>query len=86
MAIMVLRELRKEMSKDFGPGDPVAYIEAVHAAPVDPDVSGDPGDRTLCGKPTADMERVNYQPSGPGAPWLPPNMRRWECRACSAAI
>lgn len=65
MAIIVLRELRKELSEDFGPGDPLPYIEVVHAAPADPDVSGDPGDRTFCGKPTLDMERVDYRPAGP---------------------
>jgi hypothetical protein len=86
MAIVVLRELRKELSKDFGPGDPLSYIEAVHAAPADPDVPGDADDRTFCGKPTLDMERVNYQPAGPGAPWLPPNMSDWECRDCAAAL
>jgi hypothetical protein len=86
MAIVVLRELRKELSEDFGPGDPVSYIEAVHAAPADPDVSGDADDRTFCGKPILDMERVNYQPAGPGAPWLPPNMRKWECGTCANAL
>ncbi|MFF0164038.1 hypothetical protein ACFYRY_42105 [Streptomyces sp. NPDC005263] len=86
MAIVVLRELRKELSKDFGPGDPLSFIEAVHAAPADPDVSGDADDRTFCGKPTLDMERVNYQPAGPGAPWLPPNMQEWECRDCTDAL
>lgn len=86
MAIIVLRELRRERSEDFGPGDPLSYIEAVHAAPADPDVSGDPGDRTFCGKPTLDMERVDYRPAGPGASWLPLNMRRWECAACAGAL
>jgi len=86
MVIVVLRELRKELSKDFGPGDLVGYIKAVHAAPTDPDVSGDPGDRTFCGKPTLNMERVNYHPAGPGAPWLPLNMQNWECRDCAAAL
>ncbi|CAD11999.1 hypothetical protein (plasmid) [Streptomyces coelicolor A3(2)] len=86
MTIVVLRELRKELSEDFGPGDAVDRIEAVHAAPADSDVSGDPDDRTFCGKPTLDMERVNYQPVGPGAPWLPPNMHAWECRDCAAAL
>lgn len=86
MAIMVLRELGKKLSEDFGEGGPVPYIKAVHAAPADPDVSGDLEDRTFCGKPTLDMERVNYQPSGPDAPWLPPNMSKWECRTCAAAL
>ncbi|MEU5366559.1 hypothetical protein ABZ354_24320 [Streptomyces sp. NPDC005925] len=86
MAIIVLRERRKELSKDFGPGDALSHIEAVHAAPADPDVPGDPGDRTFCGKPTLDMERVDYQPAGPGAPWLPPDMSRWACRDCAAAL
>ncbi|MDH6552058.1 hypothetical protein [Streptomyces sp. SAI-041] len=64
MAIVVLRELRKEPSEDFGPVEPVAYIEAVHAAPGDPDVSGDPDDRTFCGKPTLDMERLPARRAG----------------------
>ncbi|MFI8537503.1 hypothetical protein ACIGMX_45585 [Streptomyces aquilus] len=83
MAIVVLRELRKKLSEDFGPGDPVGYIKAVHTAPL---VSGAPGDRTLCGKPTPDMERVNHQPTGPDGPCLPLNMQRWECRECAAAL
>ncbi|MFJ9149160.1 hypothetical protein ACIRP7_14030 [Streptomyces sp. NPDC102270] len=86
MAIVVLREPRKELSQDFGPGDPVDNIEAIHAAPADPDVSGDPDDRTFCGKSTLDMERVYYQPPGPGAAWLPANMQDWECRDCAAAL
>lgn len=86
MAIRVLRELRKKQSEDFGPGDAVPHVEAVHAAPADPDVAEDPEDRTFCGKQTQDMERVNYQPSDPGAPWLPPTMGEWECRTCAAAL
>jgi hypothetical protein len=86
MAIVVLRELRKELSEDFGQGDPLARIEAVHAAPADPSIVEDADDRTFCGKPTLDMERVNYQPAGPGEPWLPPNMRAWECRDCASAL
>ncbi|WPP32267.1 hypothetical protein [Streptomyces sp. CL7] len=86
MAIVVLRELRMELSEDFGPGDPVSLIEAVHAAPADPDTPGDVDDQTFCGKPTQDMERVNYRPAGPGASWLPPNMRPWECAACARAL
>ncbi len=86
MAIIVLRELRKEMSQDFGPGHADSFIEAVHAAPADPDVPETPDDRTFCGRPTLDMERVNYQPAGPGAPWLPPNMTKWKCSDCAAAL
>lgn len=67
MAIVVLRELRKELSEDFGPGDQVSRIEAIHAAPANPETPGDVDDRTFCGKPTEHMERVNYQPQGPGA-------------------
>ncbi|MEV8034665.1 hypothetical protein [Streptomyces sp. NPDC086182] len=47
------------------------------------DISGDPDDRTFCGNPTLDMERVNYQPAGPSAPRLAPNMKDWECRDCA---
>jgi hypothetical protein len=86
MTIVVLRELRKELAQDFGPGTADSVIEAVHAAPADSDVSGDPDDPTFCGKPTLDMERVNYQRSGPSAPWLPPNMSDWECRDRADAL
>ncbi|OQR64378.1 hypothetical protein B6E66_08635, partial [Streptomyces maremycinicus] len=61
MAIVVLRELRKELSTDFGAGDAESRIAAVHAATAEPDALGDVGDRTFCGKPTLDMERVDYQ-------------------------
>lgn len=70
MAIIVLQELDA----------------AVHAAPADPDVPGDPDDRTFCGRPTLGMEPVPYEPAGPGAPWLPPNLRRRECPDCAAAL
>jgi hypothetical protein len=86
MAIVMMIELRREMSRDFGPGDVVKPIAAVHAAPADPDTSGDPDDRTFCGRPTADMERRDYQPGGPGAPWLPPNLREWKCPDCDEAL
>ncbi|MFC8408593.1 hypothetical protein ACFUG9_34270 [Streptomyces griseoincarnatus] len=86
MAIIVLQELDKQMPPDFGPGAAASFIAAVHAAPADPDVPGDPDDRTLCGRPTLGMEPVPYEPAGPGAPWLPPKLRRWECPDCAAAL
>ncbi|WP_406011168.1 hypothetical protein OG440_37300 [Streptomyces sp. NBC_00637] len=86
MAIVVLRELREDMSEEFGPGDPLARIEKVHAAPADPSVPEFPDDRTFCGKPSLDMERLNYQPSGPDASWLPPDMSPWECPHCAEAL
>ncbi|MEW2267486.1 hypothetical protein ACGF5T_34585 [Streptomyces sp. NPDC047853] len=86
MVIVVLRELRKKLSEDFGPGDPVSEIEAVHAAPTDPATPGGVDERTFCGKPTLDIERANYQPSEPGASWSPPNMKRWECSDCADAL
>lgn len=86
MAIVVLRELREELSEDLGPGDPVSRIEAIHAAPADPETPGDVDDRTFRGKPTEHMERVNYQPQGPGVPRLPPNTRPWECSGCADAL
>ncbi|GAA2603333.1 MULTISPECIES: hypothetical protein [Streptomyces] len=86
MAIVVLRELRKDSSGNSGPDDPASQVEAVHAAPADPDTPGDVGDRTFCGKPTLDMERVNYQPAEPGASWSPPSMKRWECSDCADAL
>ncbi|AKZ53380.1 hypothetical protein SAM23877_0331 [Streptomyces ambofaciens ATCC 23877] len=86
MAIVVLRELRKKLPEDLGPGDPVSEIEAVHAGPADPDTPGGVGDRTFCGKPTLDMERVNYQGTQPGASWSPPDLKRWECSDCAEAL
>ncbi|MFJ3667337.1 hypothetical protein ACIPSE_12855 [Streptomyces sp. NPDC090106] len=83
MAIIVVRELRKELSEDVGPD---GHIRVVHAAPVDSDVSGGVGDRTFCGEPTEDMERVNYQSDLPSDPWLPIHMQTWECRACADAL
>jgi hypothetical protein len=73
MEIIVVEEPSKQLSEDFGPGDAVAYIEAVHAAPADPTVPGDPAEHTFCGKSTRGMEKLSYRPSGPGAPWCPPN-------------
>jgi hypothetical protein len=78
--------LRKEMSQDFGSGDPLSFIEAVHAATADPDVSGDPDDRTFRGKPTLDVERVNYQPAGPGAPWRALSRPTWRPDIRAAVI
>ncbi|MFE5710291.1 hypothetical protein ACFQ7J_05590 [Streptomyces sp. NPDC056501] len=80
MEIMVVQELRKETAGDFGPGDPAARIEAVHVVPVEP------GDRTLCGMPAEDMERLSYQPSGPDVPWLPADKRDRECSNCAEAL
>ncbi|MGA5552644.1 hypothetical protein [Streptomyces pseudogriseolus] len=82
MAIIVLQEL----VPDLGPGTEIPAIEAVHAAPADPDTPADPDDRTFCGKSTLDMERVPYEPAGPGALWLPPRLRRWACPDCAAAL
>ncbi|MFG2457030.1 hypothetical protein ACGFWE_08170 [Streptomyces sp. NPDC048523] len=86
MGIIIVEETRKQMSVDFGPGRADTFTEAVHAAPADPSVPGDPGDTTLCGKPTRDMEKLSYTPSGPGAPWFPRNKRQWMCRACDEAL
>lgn len=86
MGIIVVEETRKEMGEDFGPGDAVAYNGAVHAAPADPSVPGDPADTTLCSKPTRGMEKLPYTPAGPGAPWYPRNKRQWVCRDCDEAL
>ncbi|MEV6533694.1 hypothetical protein AB0M86_29550 [Streptomyces sp. NPDC051639] len=84
MAITALRELVESPSEDFGPDDVLTGVEAVHAAPDDAD--GRPGERTLCGKPTADMERMAYRPDRPEAPWLPPDMTASACRQCADAL
>ncbi|MET9896949.1 hypothetical protein ABZZ47_43665 [Streptomyces sp. NPDC006465] len=86
MAIVVTRELRNNLFEDFGPGDPVSGVKAVHAAPADADPLGLPDARTFCGVPTADMELLDYQPAGPAESWLPPNMTRWECSGCADAL
>ncbi|MET7745076.1 hypothetical protein [Streptomyces sp. NPDC005385] len=86
MAIFVMSELSKFMSEDFGQGDAHPQIKKVHAAPADGSIPGAPGDRTLCGKPTAAMERSDYSPPEPGSPWLPPSMRPWTCHQCDAAL
>ncbi|KAA0941961.1 hypothetical protein [Streptomyces apricus] len=86
MAILVLRETTGTVSDDLGPGDAVPETVKVHAAPTGPDASEDPDDRTFCGMPTLDMERLDCQPPGPGAPWLPPDMRPWECTGCADAL
>ncbi|MDX2564494.1 hypothetical protein PV371_33255 [Streptomyces sp. TX20-6-3] len=80
MEIIVVQELREEMSEDVDPGDPIARIEAVHAMPVDP------GDRTLCGMPAADMERLSDQPDGPDVPWVPPGKEDLRCSGCADAL
>ncbi|WP_406390181.1 hypothetical protein OG806_49600 [Streptomyces sp. NBC_00882] len=86
MGIIVVEETRKQLGEDFGPGDAVTYTEKVHAAPADPAVPGDSGDTTLCGKPTQGMDPLSYTPSGPGAPWFPPNKRKWMCGDCNEAL
>ncbi|MDT0570331.1 hypothetical protein RM704_23155 [Streptomyces sp. DSM 3412] len=58
----------------------------MRAAPADPVVPGDPGDTTLCGEPTQGMDKLSYTPSGPGAPWFPPNNREWMCGDCDEAL
>ncbi|MEU6688114.1 hypothetical protein [Streptomyces sp. NPDC046832] len=80
MEIIVVQETRRQMSEDFGPGDAIPYIEAVHAAPADP------ADTTLCRKPTRGMDKLSYAPAGPGSPWYPPNKRQWMCRDCDEAL
>lgn len=86
MEIIVLTEVHKEMGADFGPGDAVTHPTAVHAAPADPDIPGDPGERTFCGKPTTQMEPHSYSPPGPGAPWYPSNLSGFRCATCNAAL
>ncbi|CAL9643682.1 hypothetical protein SUDANB32_06403 [Streptomyces sp. enrichment culture] len=56
------------MPPDFGLGAAASFIAAVHAAMNDPDVPGDPGDRTFCGRPSRGTDPVPYEPAGPGAP------------------
>lgn len=86
MEIIVVQELSKELSEDFGPGNALAYIRAVHAAQADPAVPGDPADTTFCGRPTSGMEKLSYSPSGPGASWCPPNKKQWKCTECDTAL
>lgn len=85
MAIVVMRELREELSEDSGQGDAASRIKAVHAAPTDSGPHALPGEQTFCGRPTDDMERMDYEPSGPQE-WVPPDMESWACSECATAI
>lgn len=86
MRIIVLTELRKALGDDFGPGEAVTRAEAVHAAPADPDVPGDPGAKTFCGMSTEGMERHPYSPSRPGQSWYPAGVSRFRCPTCDRAL
>lgn len=71
MGIIVVEETRRQVSEDFGPGEVVAYNGAVHAAPADSSVPGDPADTTLRNKPTRGMEKLSYTPAGARLPLVP---------------
>ncbi|MFE7861301.1 hypothetical protein [Streptomyces sp. NPDC057403] len=86
MPIIVLVEPRKEMSTDFGAGKAVSFPKAVHAAPADSDVAGDPAELTFCGKPTAGMEPLPHMPKGPGGSWYPGGLSQYRCRDCDRAL
>ncbi|MGW1534442.1 hypothetical protein [Streptomyces aureus] len=83
MAITVIRELDESPSDGLGQGEMLS-VKAVHAVPDDTD--GHPGEETLCGKPTADMERLRYQPASADTSWLPPGMIPLKCRWCTDAL
>ncbi|MGI5478678.1 hypothetical protein [Streptomyces lavendofoliae] len=85
MAIIVLTQLQKKMSGDFGPGDAVPYPKAVHTAPADSDVPGDPADLTFWGKSTVGMEPHSSSPK-PGGTWYPGPLSRFKCDACDAVL
>jgi hypothetical protein len=80
MQIIVVEEPSKELSEDFGPGDALAYIKAVHAA------RGMQAATTLCDKATSGMTKLSYTAKSPGAPWYPPNKREWMCLECDEAL
>jgi hypothetical protein len=86
MSVIVLQEMGKQVSADFGPGGAEPYIKSVHAAPADPAVPGDPAEETFCGKPTSGMERLPYKPHSPGDHWYPHIMSRWVCPECEQAL
>jgi hypothetical protein len=86
MSIIVLQEMGKQLSTDFGEGGVEPYIKAVHAAPADAALPEDPAEQTFCGKPTSDMERLAYKPRNPDDHWYPSILRTWACPDCDQAL
>lgn len=87
MGVIVMVEPQTPHSPDLdGKSWVVGGLHAVHAALAAPDTPGDPAATTLCGLPTAGLEKHSYRPQGPGASWYPPNLTPWECKACSKAL
>ncbi|MFI8459140.1 hypothetical protein [Kitasatospora sp. NPDC085464] len=69
-------------------GEPVelSAVRQVHAAPSDPDVPGDPGPTTLCGRDSGAMLVEHWQPPGPGSRWYPPRWAGRVCPICDGAV
>ncbi|WP_037604592.1 hypothetical protein [Streptacidiphilus rugosus] len=87
MGVIVMVEPQTEHAPDLEAKSWVTGgLRAVHAALTDPDTPEDPADLTLCGKPTASMEKHSYHPQGPGATWYPPNLTPWQCTTCTQAL
>ncbi|GAA0680208.1 hypothetical protein GCM10010193_37340 [Kitasatospora atroaurantiaca] len=87
VSIVVL--LEPELVRASALGDTTDYVEgvrAVHAAPADPSVPGNPDDLTFCGMDTGRMRRDPYQAPQPGATWYPPKWRGKVCSACDRVL
>ncbi len=89
MGLVVLLELMEPLDARIlrvgdDPVDALA-VRWVHAAPSDPDVSGDPGPLTACGMDTAVMVVDRWQPDRPGQRWFPPRWTGHICLTCDAA-
>jgi hypothetical protein len=89
MALIVLLELAEpadaRMIQLSGEPAERSAVRQVHAAASDPDVPGDPGPTTACGRDTAAMLVEHWQPDGPGGHWWPPRWAGWICPACDSA-
>ncbi|GAB2717520.1 hypothetical protein [Kitasatospora kifunensis] len=94
MAVIVVLELieptdARMIAASGEPAEPTA-VRRVHAAPSDPDVPGDPGPTTVCGRETSVMLKEHWEPSGPGQRWWPPRWAGWIvngiCQTCEKGV
>ncbi|MFD8316298.1 MULTISPECIES: hypothetical protein [Kitasatospora] len=90
MALIVLLELMEPADARvvLASGEPVesSAVRQVHAAPSDPDVPGDPGSTTACGRETSGLIVEHWTPSGPGGRWWPPRWAGRICPDCAKAV
>ncbi|WBP92218.1 hypothetical protein [Kitasatospora cathayae] len=87
MPVIVLLELMERTDAHIiqASEEPVeaSAVRQVHAAPSDPDVPGDPGPTTACGRDTAAMLVEHWQSTGR---WYPPRWAGWICPTCDTAV